>query len=157
MNPKIGERRGREARSVPERDLLGSGVVREDRSISAEAQATAPRASPPGGARHRRKGDRIERELVDRHKALGIHAERYPLSGASRFRGAGHDVDVYLFGVGEAPIVCEVKARKKGAGFTTIERWLGEYDGLFLRRNGNDPLVLVPWRIWARLLERVRR
>ena len=45
MNPKIGERRGREARSVPERDLLGSGVVRENRSISAEAQATAPRAS----------------------------------------------------------------------------------------------------------------
>ena len=29
------------------------------------------------GARHRRKGDRIEREVVDRDKALGIHAERY--------------------------------------------------------------------------------
>jgi hypothetical protein len=25
------------------------------------------------GARHRRKGDRIERELVDRHRALGTH------------------------------------------------------------------------------------
>ena len=48
------------------------------------------------GARHRRKGDRIERELVDRHKAL------------------------------------------------------------FLRRNNADPLVLLPWRIWARILERVR-
>lgn len=43
-----------------------------------------------GGARHRRKGDRCERELVERHKALGVHAERYPLSGASRFRGSGH-------------------------------------------------------------------
>ena len=54
------------------------------------------------GARHRRKGDRIEREIVDRHKALGVHAERYPLSGASQFRGSGHDVDVYLFGRAEA-------------------------------------------------------
>ena len=47
------------------------------------------------GARHRRKGDHIEREIVDRHKELGVHAERYPLSGASRFRGSGHDVDLY--------------------------------------------------------------
>ena len=54
------------------------------------------------GARHRRKGNRIERELVDAHKLVGIYAERYPLSGASRFRGSGHDLDVYLFGRDEA-------------------------------------------------------
>ena len=108
------------------------------------------------GARHRRKGDRIERELVDRHKALGVHAERYPLSGASRFRGSGHDIDIYLFGREDAPIGGEVKGRKSGAGFTTLERWLDEYDALFLRRNNADPLVLLPRRIWARILERVR-
>jgi hypothetical protein len=50
------------------------------------------------GARHRQKGDRCERELVERHKAIGVHAERYPLSGASRFRGSGHDIDLYPFG-----------------------------------------------------------
>jgi hypothetical protein len=109
------------------------------------------------GARHRRKGDRCERELVERHKTLGIHAERYPLSGASRFRGLGHDIDIYCFGRDEAPAVAESKARKSGAGFTTLERWLGEYDLLFLRRDHTDPLVLMPWRVWARLLERVRR
>jgi hypothetical protein len=49
-----------------------------------------------------------------------------------------------------------VKGRKSGAGFTTFERWLDEYDALFLRRNNADPLVLLPWRIWARILERVR-
>jgi hypothetical protein len=65
------------------------------------------------GARHRRKGDRLEREIVDRHKALGFHAERYPLSGASRSRGSGRDVDVYLFGREEAPIVAEVKSCKE--------------------------------------------
>ena len=108
------------------------------------------------GARHRRKGDRLEREIVARHQQLGIHCERYPLSGASRFRGSGHDVDLYLFGRDEAPIVGEVKGRKNGAGFTTLEKWLGEFDALFLRRNNADPLVVLPWRMWVRLLERRR-
>jgi hypothetical protein len=106
------------------------------------------------GAKHSRNGKLYEREIVDRHKAIGIHAERYPLSGASRFRGGGHDVDLYLWGREEAPAVCEVKKRKDGSGFTTLERWLGEFDLLFLRRNHADPLVVVPWRIWARLLAR---
>jgi Holliday junction resolvase len=109
------------------------------------------------GARHRQKGNKIEREIVERHKALGIHSERYPLSGASRFRGSGHDVDIYLFGPDEAPIVGEVKARKNGAGFATIESWLAEFDVLFLRKNSSDPLVLVPWRVWSRILQKVRR
>jgi hypothetical protein len=109
------------------------------------------------GARHRRKGNRIERELVDRHRALGVHAERYPLSGASRFRGSGHDVDCYVFGTDEAPLVCEVKGRKSGAGFTTLERWLGDFDILALRRNNADPLIVLPWRVWAALLAKVRR
>jgi Holliday junction resolvase len=109
------------------------------------------------GARHRRKGDRIEREIVDRHRALGIHAERYPLSGASRFRGSGHDTDVYLFGRNAAPIVCEVKSRRSGTGFATLERWLAEFDALFLRRNNADPLICLPWRVWARILEALHR
>jgi Holliday junction resolvase len=109
------------------------------------------------GARHRRKGDRIERELVERHQALSVHAERYPLSGASRFRGSGHDVDLYLFGRDEAPLVAESKARKNGTGFIQLEKWLGEYDALFLRRNNADPMVLLPWRTWAALLAKVRR
>jgi len=109
------------------------------------------------GARHRRVGNACEREVVDRHRELGIHAERYPLSGASRFRGSGHDVDIYAFGTDEAPLGAEVKKRRRGAGFTQIERWLGDYDLLMLRRNHADPMVVLPWRVWARLLERVRR
>jgi hypothetical protein len=109
------------------------------------------------GVRHRRKGDRIEREIVHRHRAIGIHAERYPLSGASRFRCSGHDVDVYAFGPDAAPLVAEVKGRKNGAGFTTLERWLGNFDVLALRRNNADPLLVLPWRVWAALLAKVRR
>jgi hypothetical protein len=108
------------------------------------------------GARHRRKGDRIEREIVHRHIEIGIHAERYPLSGASRFRGQGHDIDIYCYGKDQAPLVAEVKGRKDGAGFVTLDKWLGEYDALILRKNNADPLVLLPWRVWAQLLERVR-
>jgi hypothetical protein len=109
------------------------------------------------GRGHRQKGDRIEREIVERHGAIGIHAERYPLSGASRFRGSGHDVDIYLFGTGEAPIKAEVKGRKNGAGFVTLENWIGPYDALFLRKDRTDPMVLIPWRVWAQLIERVRQ
>jgi Holliday junction resolvase len=109
------------------------------------------------GSKHRRKGDRIERELVDRHKAIGIHAERYPLSGASRFRGSGHDIDIYALGSEEAPLVAESKARKNGSGFVQLENWLGEFDCLFLRRNNADPMVVLPWRVWAALLDKVRR
>ena len=107
-----------------------------------------------GGARHRQKGDRCERKLVELHKAIGVHAERYPLSGASRFRGSGHDLDVYARGRDEAPLVCEVKARKNGAGFTTLERWVGEYDLLFLRRNNSQPVVVMPWRTYQQFLQR---
>jgi hypothetical protein len=38
-----------------------------------------------------------------------------------------------------------------------LERWLGEYDILFLRRNHSDPLVLLPWHIWAALLTKILR
>jgi Holliday junction resolvase len=108
------------------------------------------------GARHRQKGSRIEREIVERHQALGVGAERYPLSGASRFRDSGHDVDIYPFGKETAPLVAEVKARKGGQGFAQLERWLGTYDLLFLRRNHADPLVVMPWRVWAVMLSKVQ-
>ena len=95
------------------------------------------------GAHHRRKGARLEREIVDRHVALGADAERYPLSSASYCRGSGHDVYLYVFGRDETPLTPEVKGRKSGAGFT-LERWLGHYDPLFLRRNNSDPLIVLP-------------
>jgi len=49
-----------------------------------------------------------------------------------------------------------VKKRKGGAGFTQLEKWLGNYDALFLRRNHADPMVVLPWRVWSRLIQRVR-
>jgi len=124
---------------------------------SNNASTIATQAARRGGRRHRQKGDRRERELVHRHRELGFRCERYPSSGATHFRNSSHDLDVYLNGPEEAPLVFESKARRNGEGFATLERWLQDFDGLFLRRDGVDPLILLPWKTWARLLERVRR
>ena len=105
-------------------------------------------------ASQRRKGNRVECEIVNAHKEIGVHAERYPLSGASHFRGQGYDLDIYAFGRDEAPAVAEVKARKDGEGFAMLERWLGEYDLLFLKRDRQEPLVVLPWRVYERLIKR---
>jgi hypothetical protein len=44
------------------------------------------------------------------------------------------------------------KARGNGEGFAFLERWLSDADMLFLRHDRAEPLVVVPWRVWARLL-----
>ncbi len=104
----------------------------------------------------RRKGVERERALVNLHRKLGVHAERVPLSGASRYQGRGHDIDVYPFGQEAGALVAELKARGSGEGFKTLERWLADNDLLFLWRDRQQPLVVVPWRVWERILEKVR-
>ena len=47
-----------------------------------------------------------------------------------------------------------MKARSTGAGFATLERWLGENDVLFLRRDRQEPIVVLPTRVWFGLLDR---
>jgi hypothetical protein len=112
IGPAVGDR-------GPEKD--GVGATTSSNQIAARKQQ--------GGARHRRKGDRCEREIVALHLALGRE---------------------------ECPLVWECKSRKAGGGFVQLERWLGENDLLFLRRDHAEPLVLLPWRVWARLLAKVR-
>ena len=105
------------------------------------------------GRRSRDKGARREREVVALHEALGIPAARVPLSGACGGRFSG-DVDIYIDGPDATPMVTEVKARKSGSGFVTLEKWLGENDALFLRRDRAGHLVLLPWSTWCRRVGR---
>lgn len=105
------------------------------------------------GKPSRDKGARVEREIVDRHKAIGIPAERVPLSGAAGGRYSG-DIDIPLWGADRPSLVAEVKARASGSGFVTLERWLGENDLIFLRRDRAAPLVVLPWETYARLVGR---
>ena len=97
------------------------------------------------GKASRDKGGRVEREIVNLLKSADIHAERVPLSGAA----GGQFVGDIVF----KNYVAEVKARKGGTGFKTIERWLGHNDMLFLRRNRRAPLVVMDWDTFISLLQ----
>jgi hypothetical protein len=98
------------------------------------------------------KGARVEREMVKRHLDIGIYAERVDARLGQFSATKSHDIDVYARGRDEAPLCGEIKARKDGAGFATLERWLGDNDFLILRRNNADPIVVVPWAVWAEIL-----
>jgi hypothetical protein len=99
----------------------------------------------------RTKGLRIEREIITLHRELDVYAERVPLSGATRYQGGGHDIDVHLPQRAEKPFRAEVKGRKSGEGFTLLEKWLANYDMLFLRRDRALPLVVLPWETYVKL------
>jgi hypothetical protein len=107
------------------------------------------------GKPSRDKGLRRERAIVDIHVRSGIRAERVPLSGASRYRGNGADVDLYVRGA--EPVRAEIKARRAGDGFRTLERWLGTNDALFLWRDRAAPLVVLPLHTWLELAGRSAR
>ena len=72
-----------------------------------------------------RKGKRVERELVELHRDLGIEAQRVPRSGHAGGDFSG-DLHLHLFGADVEPLVGEVKARASGEGFKTLARWLDE-------------------------------
>lgn len=115
------------------------------------------------GKPSRDKGARRERQVVEMHKAIGIAAERIPLSGAAKYRGEGGDVIVSAVPGAEA-WQAEVKARAGGEGFVTLERWLGDNDLLVLMRDQERPgeiapapLVVMPWARWQELLLALRR
>jgi hypothetical protein len=93
----------------------------------------------------KRKGDRFERDVVSRHLAAGIEAVKVPLSGAVEgFKG-----DVI---VGRDGYRGECKARRNGAGFSTIEGWLDGNDLLFLKRDRQDPFVVMSWPTYIKLM-----
>lgn len=100
----------------------------------------------------RDKGLRRERAIVEIHIKSGIHAERVPLSGASRYQGNSGDIDIYARGRGTPPYTAEVKARGNGGGFKTLARWLASHDALFLWQDRAAPLVVLPLHVWLELL-----
>lgn len=104
--------------------------------------------------RSKRKGSRIERELVSLHRAEGISARRVPLSGAAAATfGADLAGDVVIDLPQGGELRAEVKARANGEGFKTLEKWLGSKDLLFLRRDRAEPLVLMPFALYVSLLK----
>ena len=96
----------------------------------------------------KRKGDRVEREIVEALRTIGVDAHRVPLSGAV---GGDYSGDLRLTVAGRR-FVAEVKARAGGDGFKTLEKWLAENDLLVLRRDRAEPLIVLPWATFALLV-----
>ncbi len=88
------------------------------------------------GRAPRRKGDRLERELVKLLEAAGIPAKRVPLSGSAR--GYPGDITATLPGLGEVCLEC--KSRKD---FATLYGWLECRDGLILKADRKEALVVL--------------
>jgi len=103
------------------------------------------------GRKSRNKGARIEREFVNLLKEHGLDAERIPLSGAC---GGSFSGDIKI--AADRDYLAEVKARKNGQGFKVIENWLADNDMLFLKRDRQDPLVVLPFDLFLHLLNAVR-
>jgi Holliday junction resolvase len=89
------------------------------------------------GARHRRKGDRGEREVAKYAQGRGIAAERIPLSGScgGRFNG---DISVPLL---SRDFIGEVKVRRND--FRRLYDWLVNRDLLFIRADRREWLVIT--------------
>lgn len=97
------------------------------------------------GKRSRDKGGRIEREIVKSHTDNNIQCEKVPLSGSI---GGSFKDDVLING----KYLGEVKSRKDGSGFRTILKWLGDSDFLFLRRDRTEPIVVMEFDMYLKLL-----
>ena len=97
------------------------------------------------GRREKEKGSRVERELVIKHKRAGIPCIRVPLSGGGSISG-----DLLIRG--KQQFRAEVKARKDGAGFATLEKWLKGNDVLVLKRDHQDPFVAMSWDVYLDLM-----
>jgi Holliday junction resolvase len=87
------------------------------------------------GRAPRQKGDRAERDLVKRLQAAGIDAKRVPLSGSAN----GYPGDVHAV-LGGREMTLEVKSRKD---FKTLYNWLEQRDGLVLKADRKEPLMVL--------------
>jgi hypothetical protein len=113
------------------------------------------------GKLSRDKGARVEREMVNLHRKIGVLAERVPLSGGMQYQGNGEDIDVYVDGARFKPLSCQVKANPRGV--KGVMDALGDADALFLRWDAEPggrvrpPTVVIPWATWEKLLLRQRQ
>ena len=100
----------------------------------------------------KRKGTRVENEIVKLFQAEGFNARRQPLSGA--IAAFPHDVQVSDLFEGTN---IEVKARKNGEGFAQLDKWKGSADLLVLKRDFSSPMVYLDWDLFKEFLYEYRQ
>jgi hypothetical protein len=96
------------------------------------------------GRAPKRKGIRVERNLVQVLLQHGLVCARVPRSGAIGGAWSG-DIHLELL---DRVLRVEVKAR---ACFTTLHKWLSKADVLVLKADRLEPLVVLPLPLLAEL------
>ena len=112
-----------------------------------EGGGTSPPTPRPrkAGRGPRRKGNRVEREVLALLRGAGLEARRVPLSGsAPDYPG---DLEVNLPGLGK--VLVEVKARRRVA----LEGWLEGRDILVLKPDRRPPLVVLTLEGFLQVLQ----
>ena len=107
--------------------------------------ATSPPRPRKAGRGPRRKGNRVEREVLALLREAGLEARRVPLSGSAP--GYPGDLEVDLPGLGR--VVVEVKARKRLA----LEAWLEGRGLLVLKPDRRPPLAVLPLQALLRVIQ----
>jgi hypothetical protein len=98
------------------------------------------------------KGSRVEREIVKRLNSIGLKSQRIPLSGSV---GGNFQGDILIDSPFGGTLRAEVKARKNGEGFVGLLKWLGEHELLFLRKDKEEPVVVMTWELFEDLVDTV--
>lgn len=114
---------------------------------------TAPKAKTPRKLNAAAKGARMERGIVKSLEKAGIKARRQPGSGniGTRINEDSLTGDV-TFTIGDETLTLEAKHRANGEGFKVLEGWLGDNDGLVLKRDRQTPFYVLSESTWLRLV-----
>ena len=96
-------------------------------------------------SKSKQKGYRTEYNLVKRFQVAGIDAKRQVLSGA--LPEYPHDIKI-----NNPDMIVEVKARKNGAGFKTLKRWMGSADALIMHEDHEESLVAIALPLFIDLI-----
>ena len=96
-------------------------------------------------SKSKQKGYRTEYNLVKRFQVAGINAKRQVLSGA--LPEHPHDIKIK-----NPDMIVEVKARKNGAGFKTLKRWMGSADALIMHEDHEESMVAIALPLFIDLL-----
>ena len=96
-------------------------------------------------SKSKKKGYRTEYNLVKRFQVAGIDAKRQVLSGA--LPDHPHDIKIK-----NPDMIVEVKARKNGAGFKTLKRWMGSADALIMHEDHEESLVAIALPLFIDLI-----
>jgi len=94
------------------------------------------------GNKSRRKGNRVELELLHLLQDSGIAATKH-----SRAWTPGHDLNLPLL-----KILRRVEIKCQANGFRTLYKWLVDKDILFVRADRSKPLVVMPMDMLLELI-----